>query len=55
MNWKKINPNIRAYLGASKGKENFYKKFEFITGKEANLGEGMILKGVNDEWDYKNR
>ena len=46
---KKINPNIRAYLGASKGKENFYKKFGFITRKEANLGEGMILKGVNDE------
>lgn len=46
---KKINPNIRAYLGASKGKEDFYKKFGFITRKEANLGEGMILKGVNDE------
>lgn len=46
---KKINPNIRVYLGASKGKENFYKKFGFITRKEANLGEGMILKGVNDE------
>lgn len=46
---KKINPNIRAYLGASKEKEDFYKKFGFITRKEANLGEGMILKGVNDE------
>lgn len=42
---KKINPNIRAYLGASKGKEEFYKKFGFITREEADLGAGMILKG----------
>lgn len=41
---KKINPNIRTYLGASKGKEEFYKKFGFITRQEANLGSGMILK-----------
>ena len=41
--YKKINPEIRVYLGASKGKEDFYKKFGFITRKEANLGEGMIL------------
>lgn len=46
---KKINSNIRVYLGASKGKEDFYKRFGFITRKEANLGAGMILKGVNDE------
>lgn len=41
---KKINPNIRVYLGASEGKEEFYKKFGFITRQEANLGAGMILK-----------
>ena len=37
------NPYIRVYLGASKGKEDFYKKFGFITREEAELGEGMIL------------
>ena len=37
------NPNIRTYLGASKGKEDFYKRFGFKTRKEADLGEGMIL------------
>lgn len=37
------NPYIRTYLGASKGKEDFYRKFGFITRKEANLGEEMIL------------
>ena len=41
--FKAGNPNIRTYLGASKGKEDFYKKFGFKTRKEANLGEGMIL------------
>lgn len=43
---KKINPEIRTYLGASKGKEEFYKKFGFITREEADLGAGMILKGA---------
>lgn len=43
--YKKINPKIRVYLGASKNKEGFYKKFGFITRKEADLGEGMILIG----------
>lgn len=38
-----ISPNIRTYLGASKGKEDFYKKFGFITRSEADLGNGMIL------------
>ena len=42
--YKRINPKIRVYLGASKGKETFYKQFGFITRKDANLGEGMILK-----------
>lgn len=40
---KAISPNIRTYLGASKNKENFYKKFGFVSRKDANLGEGMIL------------
>ena len=42
--YKRINPEIRVYLGASKEKEEFYKQFGFITRKEADLGEGMILK-----------
>ena len=40
---KEINPDLRAYLGASKGKEDFYRKCGFITREEANLGAGMIL------------
>lgn len=43
---KKINPEIRTYLGSSKGKEEFYKKFGFITREDADLGAGMILKGA---------
>lgn len=42
------NPDVRIYLGASKGKEEFYKKFGFITRKEANLGAGMIYEDFND-------
>lgn len=41
--YKLINPNIRTYLGASKGKEKFYKKFGFETRSNAGLGDGMIL------------
>ena len=41
--YKKINPNIRTYLGASKGKEGFYKKFGFIERPNEELGAGMIL------------
>ena len=41
--YKKINPNIRTYLGASKGKESFYKKFGFISRPNDELGSGMIL------------
>ncbi len=40
---KSKSPNIRTYLGASKGKENFYKKFGFVSRSEADLGDGMIL------------
>lgn len=41
--YKKINPNIRTYLGASKGKEYFYEKFGFISRPNEDLGSGMIL------------
>ncbi len=40
---KKDNPDIRTYLGASKGKEVFYKKLGFMTREEAGLGAGMVL------------
>lgn len=40
---KKDNPDIRTYLGASKGKDSFYKKFGFVTREEAGLGAGMVL------------
>ena len=40
---KKENPDMLVYLGASKGKEDFYRKFGFIERKSANLGAGMIL------------
>ncbi len=43
MEYKTINPSIRTYLGASLGKEEFYKKFGFSTRKDASLGEGMVL------------
>lgn len=39
------NPSVRVYLGASRGKEDFYRKFGFIARSETmDLGEGMILK-----------
>lgn len=41
--YKKVNPNIRTYLGASKGKETFYEKFGFKTRSSVDLGEGMVL------------
>lgn len=45
---KKVNPSLRVYLGASKDKEFFYKKFGFITRDEAGLGEGMILRKLGE-------
>lgn len=42
-NIKKENSSLRVYLGASKNKEGFYKKFGFMTREEADLGAGMIL------------
>lgn len=41
---KKKNFNVRVYLGATKGKEDFYKKFGFVSREDAGLGRGMILK-----------
>lgn len=41
--YRKINPSIRTYLGASKGKESFYEKFGFISRPNEELGSGMIL------------
>lgn len=41
--YKKINPNIRTYLGASKNKESFYEKFGFISRPNEELGSGMVL------------
>ena len=41
--YKKINPNIRTYLGASKGKESFYEKFGFISRPNEELGSEMVL------------
>lgn len=45
---KEKNSYVRVYLGASKGKEEFYKKFGFITREEANLGKGMILNDFEE-------
>lgn len=41
--YKKVNPNIRVYLGASKGKESFYEQFGFETRPNCDVGAGMIL------------
>ena len=42
---QKENPYLRVYLGASKGKEDFYKHFDFIEREKFDLGPGMIYKG----------
>lgn len=42
--YKKVNPNIKTYLGASKGKEDFYKRFGFVSRPNEELGAGMVLK-----------
>lgn len=41
--YKKVNPDIRTYLGASKRKESFYEKFGFVSRPNEELGAGMIL------------
>lgn len=45
---KQEKPYIRVYLGASKGKEKFYKKFGFVTREEAGLGKGMVFDKVKN-------
>ncbi|MDO5555670.1 MAG: GNAT family N-acetyltransferase [Clostridia bacterium] len=47
--YKKVNPNIRTYLGASKGKEAFYEKFGFVARPNEELGAGMILYNKEKE------
>lgn len=39
---KAANPEIRTYLGVSKGKEGFYRKFGFVPRNEAGLGDGTV-------------
>ena len=41
--YKKANPDIRTYLGASKGKEGFYERFGFEIRPNEDVGAGMIL------------
>ena len=41
--YKAQNADIRTYLGASKGKEEFYKQFGFQSRTAVDLGEGMVL------------
>ena len=41
--YKKVNPDIRTYLGAAKGKEGFYEKFGFEVRPNGDVGAGMIL------------
>ena len=41
--YKKVNSEIRTYLGAAKGKEEFYEKFGFVRRPNEDVGAGMIL------------
>ncbi len=41
--YKKKSPELRVYVGPDYNKEEFYRKFGFITRREARLGDGMIL------------
>ncbi|SDY48067.1 GNAT family N-acetyltransferase [Eubacterium barkeri] len=40
---KQKSPTLRVYLGASKDREGFYKRFGFTTRLQAGLGAGMIF------------
>ncbi len=54
--YKRIYPEVRIYVGPDYGKENFYRKFGFITRKEAHLGDGMIWKPQPKEsklWNWE--
>lgn len=45
--YRGVNPNIRVYLGASKGKEGFYEKFGFVSRPNESLGVGMVFDANN--------
>lgn len=45
--YRRVNPNIKIYLGASKGKEIFYEKFGFVSRPNESLGAGMVLNSDN--------
>lgn len=45
--YRGVNPGIRVYLGASKGKESFYEKFGFVNRPNEKLGAGMVLNSDN--------
>lgn len=45
--YRRVNPSIRVYLGASKGKEGFYEKFDFVSRPNESLGAGMVWKSDN--------
>lgn len=45
--YRRVNPSIRVYLGASKGKEGFYKKFGFTGRPNESLGAGMVFDANN--------
>ena len=45
--YRGVNPSIRVYLGASKGKEGFYEKFGFVGRPNESLGAGMAWNSDN--------
>lgn len=45
--YRGVNPGIRVYLGASKGKEGFYEKFGFGGRPNESLGAGMAWNSDN--------
>ena len=54
--YKKVSPELRVYVGPDFGKEEFYRKFGFITRREARLGDGMILRTTPKEselWNWE--
>ena len=40
--YKKNSLDLRAYLGASPGRESFYERFGFKRRSQLGLGEGMV-------------
>lgn len=45
--YRSVNPAIRVYLGASKGKEGFYEKFGFVSRPNESIGAGMVWNSDN--------